>query len=122
MLAPQKPNSETNKKMTNLEQKSITFQEEEPEPEEIGHLALKIDKLEDGQFYLQPNYDEGASPSDANFSGKNIIQLGTRLAKYLGSKSIRTYKPLLSIKCNGFSRDEKGLIKSIFDLYRSSRD
>ncbi len=106
--------------MINLEKKSTQFRESDPE--EPVRISLVIEKLHDGQFYLQPNYDEGARAGEGSFSAKDIVQLGTRLAKYLSSKPIIKYKPLLSIKCNGFSRDEKGLIRSIFNLYSSSRD
>ncbi len=107
--------------MKNLEQKSITFQEKIPEPEKINRFSFKIVKLSESEFYVGPTYEEGTSSYDEHIQGKSMIQMATRLVKYLGSNNMSS-KPFLLLECEGnFSRDEKELIRGIFKLYSSSR-
>lgn len=89
--------------------------------EQLGpkHLLLDLQKMYKDGYYAKADRNY-SSPEylGTNFDGEDIIEFGARLSKYLSSLKER---PVLSIRCNGFSRKEVRLVKEVLNLYNKKK-
>ncbi|MEK6951520.1 MAG: hypothetical protein AABX29_00740 [Nanoarchaeota archaeon] len=84
-----------------------------------SYLVLGLQKMYEDGYYAKADISH-SSPEylDDKFNGKDMLEFGAKLSNYLSSLRER---PVLSIRCNDFSRKEVRLVRGIFNLYNKRK-